>query len=210
MKIETDRSVVVDERAPTEPAPPAEHVVLVPTAPAAPQAPVEQVTPVTPVAAMSVVRVTPVASAESETVRTFRSNFITPTAVVAGLVAVALLVVGGITAARAGIDGSLDKPVVEVAGFKATALLGLIELGLGLVLLAAALSRHARAVLFIGIVGGVASLVAVFQPSIGEGSLAIERGFAVIVTISMAAIVLSALLPTIRTRSDTRRTRDLT
>lgn len=145
------------------------------------------------------------AGARAETRRTVRTSVMTPAAVVAGVVAIALLVLGGVTMARAGLGGALDVPVVAVAGFTATALLGLIEFGIGLVLLAAALVRHVRMILFVGIVGGVAALVSVFQPSAGQSSLAIERGFAIWAAFAMGAVVLAALLPTFRHR-DTRRT----
>ncbi|MEO6157275.1 MAG: hypothetical protein ABIQ39_06555 [Ilumatobacteraceae bacterium] len=137
---------------------------------------------------------------EAQTVSTVRYGSISPAAIVAGIVAVALLVIGGITVARAGIH-PIDKPT-DVAGFTATALLGFIELGFGVVLLIAALTRAREAILFFGIVGGVAALIAVFQPTIGNGSLAIERGFAVIVAIAMAVVVVAAVLPTIRHSSN--------
>ncbi|MGB8859024.1 MAG: hypothetical protein WCC60_07210 [Ilumatobacteraceae bacterium] len=146
----------------------------------------------------------------SETVLTSRTSGFTPESIVAGVAAVGLLLLGGITAARAGIDSSLDQPVVEVAGYTATALLGLIELVFGLVLLSAVLTRAHSSVLFLGIAGAVMALVAVFQPSVGEGSLAIERGFAVVVAVVMAAVVAAALLPTVRRRTVVRRTSDVT
>jgi len=149
------------------------------------------------------------APVQAQTVHTVRTTRFTPSAVVAGIAAIALLVIGGITVARAGFDSSLDEPVVVVAGFTATALLGLIELGFGIVFLIAALARRLQAILFVGIIGGVAALIAVFQPTVGEGSLAIEREFAVWAAIAMFAIVVSALLPTIR-RSSTRQTTSVT
>ena len=181
MEIQSDRSQVVDEREPMVTAPPAAV------------GEVAFVEPLQPALA-------------SETVRTSRTSGFTPAALVAGIVAIGLLLIGGITAARAGIDGSLDEPVVEVAGYTATALLGLIELVVGIALLSAALSRAQSAILFLGMAGGVMALVAVFQPSVGEGSLAIERGVAVVAALVMAAVVLAALLPTIWRRSVVERT----
>ncbi len=119
-------------------------------------------------------------------------------AVVAGIVAVVLLVLGGITVARAGLDGAMDEPVVNVAGFTATALLGLIELGFGVVLLLAALGRAREFVLFLGVIGSVASIVAVFQPDIGNGALAMEKGLAVLLTILFLVVTVAAFLPTFR------------
>ncbi len=176
MDIQSDRSAIVNEQAPQ---------VVVPTA----TGDVGYVA-------------TPIPS--TETVVTTRTSWFTPTALVASLAAIALMVVGGITVARAGLDGPLDEPIVSAANYTATAVLGLIELGIGIVLLSAALSRSREGILFIGIVGGVLALIAVFEPTIGNGALAIERPFAVIVAIVMGAVVLSALLPSIR-RSNVER-----
>jgi hypothetical protein len=48
----------------------------------------------------------------------------------------------------------------------------------------------------------------VFQPTVGELSLGIERGFAVLATIVMAVIVVSALLPSIKRQSVVQRMSD--
>jgi hypothetical protein len=190
MKIQSDRSQIVDEREP----------VAMTAAPVAGEGAFAPPPPV-PVAGVAT---------GTETVLTARTSGFTPGVLVAGVVAIVLLVLGGITVARAGIDSSLDQPVVEVAGYTGTALLGLIELVFGLLLLIAALSRANRAILFLGIAGGVMALVAVFQPSVGEGSLAIERGFAVVAAIVMGIVVAAALLPTLRRRRVVRRTSDVT
>lgn len=123
-------------------------------------------------------------------------------AIVAGIVAIVLLILGGITVARAGLDGPLDDPVTNVAGFTSTALLGLIELGFGVVLLIAALSRAREVILFLGIIGSVAAIIGIFQPDIGNGALAMEKGFAVLMTVLMIAVALSAFLPTFRHTSN--------
>lgn len=158
----------------------------------------------TPVAGQPVVAATPVyAPVAAETTHyTSRTN-VAPYAWVAGIVAVGLLVLGGITTARAGLDGALDEPVVSVAGFTATALLGLIELAAGVLLLIAALSRSRAGTMFFGIVFGVASLVAVFEPTVGNGSLAMERGLAVLFAIAFGVVVaVAALLPDVRRTVD--------
>jgi len=190
MKIQSDRARIVDEREQVSGAAPsvADEGAFAPPPPA----------------------VVADAAVGSETVLTSRTSGFTPAALVAGVAAIGLLLIGGITAARAGIDSSLDQPVVQVAGYTATALLGLIELVFGLVLLTAALSRAHSAILFLGIAGGVMALVAVFQPTVGGGWLAIEREFAVVAAIAMGAVVAAALLPTVRRRSVVRRTSDAT
>ena len=140
--------------------------------------------------------VTPVA--QVQTVRSVRRSLFDPAPVCAGVVAVLLLVIGGITLARAGVDGSLDKPVVHVAGFTSTSLLGLFEVAFGVLLLIAALSRAREAIMFFSIIGVIAGLIGVFQPTVGNGSLAMERGFAVLVTIAMLVVLISTVLPTVR------------
>lgn len=177
MEIQSDRATVVNEQAP---------LVVVPTATG------------------EVGYVAPVVTSTA-TVVTTRTSWFTPAALVASLAAIALLVVGGITVARAGLDGPLDEPVVSAANYTATAILGLIELAVGVILLSAALSRSREGILFIGIVGGVLALIAVFEPTIGNGALAIERPFAVIVALVMGAVVVSALLPSIRRSNVERR-----
>jgi hypothetical protein len=64
-------------------------------------------------------------------------------------------------------------------------------------------------ILVLGIVGGVAGLIAVFEPTMGGDSLSIERGLGLWVAIAMAAIVVSALLPT-WSRVNTRETTEVT
>ncbi|MCJ7780714.1 MAG: hypothetical protein MUQ27_07800, partial [Acidimicrobiia bacterium] len=101
------------------------------------------------------------------------------------------------------------QPVVTVAGFTATALLGLIVFGFGAVLLIAALARQRHVILTLGILGGVAGLIAVFEPNVGGDSLSIERRLGIGAAIAMAAIVVSALLPTV-SRVDTSQTTEVT
>lgn len=144
----------------------------------------------------------------AETVVTSRTTAFSPSSLAAGIVAVLLLLLGGITIARAGLDASPDVPIVSVAGFTATAILGLIEIGFGLIFLIAALARSRTAILFVAIIAGVMALVVVFQPTVGEVSLGIERGFALLATIVMAVIVVSALLPSVKRQSVVQRMSD--
>ncbi len=177
MHVNSDKSMIVDQR--------------------------DELQPVAVVAEPLTTIPAPVSQAAS--VETVRSMTVDPSAIIAGIVGVALLVLGGITAARAGFDGPFDEPVVTVAGYTATALLGVIELGFGLFLVLAAVSRSQGAILFVGIIGLVASLVAVFEPSDRDGALALERGLAVWFAVAMAVVVISALIPSIRRRSSVRR-----
>jgi hypothetical protein len=186
MNIESDRAVEIDNTAPTTVA-------------------TQMVSPPGSEPPTVVATTVPMATVRATSVHTVHNSRFTASVVVAAVVAVGLLLLGGITVARAGLSGGLDKPVVTVAGFTATALLGLIELGFGLALLIAAAARNRQAILLIGVIGGVAALVAVFQSNLGHGSLAIERGFAVWAAVAMGAIVGSAFIPTMQ-RNSSRRT----
>lgn len=198
MNIESNKSVSVDEREETVPAPETldQAVTASPPDPAVSES------------VASVPAVANVAPARAETVRTVRTTRYTPSAVVAAVVATAMLVLGGIAVSRAGFDGSLGQPAVTVAGFTVTALLGLIVFGFGVVLLVAALARDRRLILGMGIIGGVAGLIAMFEPTLGGDALSISRRHGLWAAIAMAAIVVSALLPTV-SRVNTRQTTEL-
>lgn len=112
----------------------------------------------------------------------------------------------GSLCAAPGFDGSLGPPVVTVAGFTVTALLGPIVYGSGAVLLIAALVRQRHVILVLGILGGVAGSIAVFELTVGGDSVPIERRLGIFAVIVMAVIVVSALLPTVsRTNTSIRR-----
>jgi hypothetical protein len=131
----------------------------------------------------------PVAAARTRTVAVRRYD---PASALAVVVAIALGVIGAVALARAGVDGPLDDPVVEVAGFSHTALLGLIELGMAVILLTVGLSRDRGAVLFTSILFGAAALVAAIEPTVGGDALAVETSWAVVLVIAFGAIALAA------------------
>jgi hypothetical protein len=117
-----------------------------------------------------------------------------PAAALRVVVGIALTVIGAVAAARAGFDGPLDEPVVQVAGISHTALLGVIEVGVGLLTVLAGLSRDRGTMLFAAIAFGVAALVVAIEPSIGGGALGIERGWAVVLVVTYAVLALAAAL----------------
>ena len=194
MDIESNRTSYTDETARTVVAPTVSTFGRPPTEVPAPPAgaPLTEVRTVAPVAAVH----TAVPVTEVHTVS--RAGSVMPAAIIGGLVAIFALILGGITVARAGTDTPFADHPVSVAGFTATALLGFIELGFGALLLIAALGRARQAILFFGIAGFVAAVVGIFQPTVGSGSLALERGFAVLMAVLTAAVALAAFLPTIR------------
>jgi len=124
--------------------------------------------------------------------RTLAARRYDPASALAVVAAIALGVVGAVALARAGLDGPLDEPVVQVAGFSHSALLGLIELGMAIVLLAVGLSRDRGALLFVSILFGAAALVAAIEPDLGGGALAIEGSWALLLVIAFGVIALAA------------------
>ena len=67
-----------------------------------------------------------------------------PGQILTGILGIVTAVIGVIAISRGGIDGSLNTPVVRVAGLEHSALLGLCELGAGLLLVLGALSYATR------------------------------------------------------------------
>lgn len=116
--------------------------------------------------------------------------------IVAGAAGVVILVVGLLAVVRAGVDGPMDQPVVEVAGFTHTATLGAIEVVLGLALLIAAASRSRAACAFWGVVLGIAGFVGGVQSESFTDSLAIESSMAWwLMATGIVVFAAAALLP---------------
>ena len=125
------------------------------------------------------------------------SRTFNPAAVLAVILSVVLGVVGAVAIARAGLQEPLGDPIVEVAGFTHTAVLGLIEVAMAVILLAVGLSRDRGAILFVSILFGAAALVAAIEPTVGGASLSIEQSWAVVLVIAFALLaVVAALAPT--------------
>ena len=84
---------------------------------------------------------------------------VSPGQVIAGVLGLFVAIVGVIALARGGIDSSLNVPIVRASAFNESAMLGAIELGLGLLLIVGAMSYTTRGlVMFVGVVmvlGGV-------------------------------------------------------
>jgi len=122
--------------------------------------------------------------------------------VIVGLVGLALVIVGLIAVTRAGVDGSMEEPVVDVIGFTHTALLGFLEVGIGLCLLIAAAATSKSAAIFFGLVLGVAGIVGAVQSDSFQNSLALESGLAWIAVIAAVVVVLvSLLIPRLATQT---------
>jgi hypothetical protein len=95
----------------------------------------------------------------SET-RVATSRFVfSPGQIIAGALGLVVAIIGVLATSRGGLDGSLNQPIVQTAGLHQSAMLGLIELGVGLLLILGSLSFAARdlvvAMGFVMIIGGV-------------------------------------------------------
>jgi len=82
--------------------------------------------------------------ARSETTVASTRVAIGPGQIIAGALGLALAIIGAITAARGDIDSSLNVPIVRTAWFDQSAMVGLVELGVGLLLILGAMSYAAR------------------------------------------------------------------
>jgi hypothetical protein len=84
---------------------------------------------------------------------------VSPGQVIAGVLGLVLAIVGAIAVARSGVDSTLNVPMVRAAGFNQSAMVGLGELVLGLLLILSALSYEGRgfivAIGVIMVIGGV-------------------------------------------------------
>ncbi len=116
----------------------------------------------------------PVAAVPHVVRRTTVRRRVEADAVLAGAAGIVLLVVGLLALVRAGTDGSWDTPVVEVAGFTHTALLGVIEIGAGVALLLAGVSRSRSASALWGVALGIAGFIGGVQAESFRDSLALE------------------------------------
>jgi hypothetical protein len=135
----------------------------------------------------------------SETRATSSRFVFSPGQILAGILGIVVAVIGIIAMSRAGIDGSLNKPVVEVAGTDQSAMLGIAEFALGLLLVLGALNYAARwLIAFVGVVmviGGVvlgaasATILEDVGTSQGTGWAIMVGGIIAIVAASMGVFI---------------------
>ncbi|MBI5088382.1 MAG: hypothetical protein HZB15_05835 [Actinobacteria bacterium] len=123
--------------------------------------------------------------------------------VVVGLVGLAFLLMGLVAMTRAGFDGSMRDPVVEVVGFTHTATLGIIEAAIGLCLVLCAATMTRGGSVFFGLVLGVGGFVGAVQTDSFRDSLALESSLAWLAVVAAILVVLvSLLIPRMVTRTD--------
>jgi hypothetical protein len=133
------------------------------------------------------------------------SRRFSPASIIGAIAGLALVVIGVVALTRAGTAAPLDRPVVSVAGFDHTAVLGIVEIVAGGLMLLAAASRSRGALFLISLIVCGAAVAAAIEPSIGGDTTAIESSFAVIVAVGAGIVaLLAAMLPNVSTA--TRRT----
>ena len=157
-----------------------------------------------PMVAAPVVAAPVVAAPVGATTATAYRRRVAPDAVITALLGIVLLTLGLVAAVRAGFDGTFEEPVVQVAGFSHTAILGLIQAGFGVCLLIAGATASRSATIFVGILLGVTALVGAIQTESFEKSLALEQAHAWWLVTAAVIVVLAALLVPRSTHLGTR------
>ncbi|MDP9022456.1 MAG: hypothetical protein M3N57_07130 [Actinomycetota bacterium] len=134
----------------------------------------------------------------------------TPAQILAIILGVTYLVLGGVALLRTGAAESIFAPQAQVAGLTYTPLLGVIEVIFGLLLLGTGASpRSVQGVLFLGVVAIAFGLLLVIEPTAFQDSIAAGRahGWFYVVTGGIAALV-SLISPAAMRRSITSFVRD--
>jgi hypothetical protein len=133
---------------------------------------------------------------------------VSPGQVIAGVLGLVMAVIGIMAVSRGGIDSSMNVPMVRTAGLDQSAMLGAIELVLGLLLILGALNYAARS-LIVGI-GVVMVLGGVFLAAASSNLLAdvgtVHGTGWVIMVGGIIAVVAGSLGRMIRTRHSVKTT----
>ena len=119
---------------------------------------------------------------------------------VVAVVGAGLALVGAIALVRTGVDKSWFTPVVNVLDFRHTALLGVIELGAGVLLMLSAPLRSRAPSALLGLAGAVAAALAAVQHDSVQRQLAIERNWGWILAGVGLFVAVVSLVPPRRRR----------
>lgn len=130
----------------------------------------------------------------TEVVRTEHTRRWAIDSIITGLVGLAMLAVGLVALARAGVDRPLNRPVVDVLGFNHTAWLAIAEIGAGVLLLLAAAARSRFMAVLFGVLIAVAGVIAAVQTSSFDNRFGIESDWAWILAAAGAVVALASLL----------------
>lgn len=105
-------------------------------------------------------------------------------------VGVALVVIGAVALVRAEVDSTWYSPVVEVAGAGHTALLGAVEVGVGVLLILAGLAHARILAAFVALVAGVGAALVALEPELADRELALDRSWAIALTVVLIGLAL--------------------
>ena len=123
--------------------------------------------------------------------------------VLATAAGVALTLIGVLALVRTGVDSTWYQPVEQIAGVNHTAMLGAIEVGVGVLLILAGLTGARMLAALVALVAGIAAAVVAIEPSLVSDDLALERGWAT--TLAIAGVALGLVLIMVRERREERR-----
>jgi hypothetical protein len=115
--------------------------------------------------------------------------------VVVVLAGAALAVLGVVAAGRTGVDGTWYRPVAAVAGLRHTALLAVLEVGVGVLLVIAGLAGARGAAALVCITGAMAAGVAAIEPELVADELALESWWAVALAAAGAGLAVVSMVP---------------
>lgn len=117
-------------------------------------------------------------------------------------VGVGFIALGLVAMIRAGIDGNLARPTVEVLELSHTAWLGLAEVGLGVLLLIAGTGAWGRFLSVpVGALMVIAGILVLAEPGQVPDRLAVEQDFGWVLVLFGALVALASMaLPVWRTR----------
>lgn len=125
------------------------------------------------------------------------SRRISPVSILSIVAGALLVIVGAVALLRSDLHGSLSDPMVKVAGLTHTPLLGLIEIGIGIILMLGGADRSRSTVVFMGSALVVFGIILVIQSESLRDELGVTaaHGWWAIV-IGAALLIGAAMLPT--------------
>jgi len=139
-----------------------------------------------------------------QTVVSARRRRFSPGQVIGGLAGLVLTVIGALAVTRSGIDSSLNQPLTDVAGLSQSALVGLIELGAGLLLIVSAASIELRGLMgFIGALLIAAGIVTAASSTTMLNDLGTEKASGWLLVVIGVVSLVAAMMPSFIRRDRT-------
>jgi len=134
---------------------------------------------------------------------TERFRTIAPGQIISLVVGAAFIVVGVIAMVRAGLDGTLANPVVEVMGYTHTAWLGIAEVAVGVILVLAGSTAAGRSLsVLMGTLIAIAGALVLAIPEDLPEELGLEEGFGWPLLIAgIVVAVAAAIMPAWRSHT---------